>query len=118
MTTENINYSKTLFTFSKKEGQNELAINLINNSENNRNLNVVILESETRNILSATIEGNVLEDIVTIPAKTISQLVINTTKVNGPIVMELSQTGGGISMRQRSSSSGGMVSNLIDLMLK
>lgn len=111
------NSSKTTFTMSKKEGQTSLSVQMSNGSEDEKTLALTVKDSQTGNILPSTVGGVDASGEITLPAKSAQNLVVDITNAIGQVLVELSGAGG-VSMRQKSSSSGGKSINLIELMLK
>ncbi|OCT15237.1 hypothetical protein A8709_14140 [Paenibacillus pectinilyticus] len=114
------NFSKSQFTFSKKEGQSELSI-LINNLGNHpRNIKLDIKDAETGNTLPATLDGVPYSHSLIIPEQAIRTLIVSVSEAKHTIAVEFlrESSEGGLSLRQKNSSSNGVITNIVELILK
>ncbi|MHA6481228.1 hypothetical protein ACX1C1_04895 [Paenibacillus sp. strain BS8-2] len=114
------NISTSQFTFAKREGQLELAIHLNNVGTEPRSLRLSIKDAESGTVLPASVDGSIIEDVVTVPGGTVQQMIINTADAAKQVAIEVIKEAGqgGVSLRQRSSSSNGVPNNLIEMLLK
>ncbi|WP_314592062.1 hypothetical protein [Paenibacillus terrigena] len=115
------NYSMTRFTISKKENQENMSIQINNSGNEVRNITLKVEDPENQVKLPAYVDGKEIDTQVSIPAESKKTLVINVQKANKKVALEISHNaaGGGMSIRQRSSSnSGGKPQDTIELMIK
>lgn len=111
------NSSKTTFTMSRKNGETTLSVAINNGSDEEKNINMVVKDSANGNVLPSVIDGTAIDNGVTLEPKAIKNMVIDTTNAIGQILVEMAGAGR-MAMRQKSSSSGGKTSNIIELILK
>jgi hypothetical protein len=114
------NMSKSQFTFAKRDGQIELAIQLNNVGAEPRTLRLVVKDPASGVLLPASVGGQPIGDAVMVPGETIQQMLVDTTDAGPQVAIEVTKENGhgGISLRQKSSSSNGTPNNLIELLLK
>lgn len=119
MTSEN--YSTTRFTISKKENQDNMSIQINNAGNDVRYLTLKVEDAENQVRLPAYVDGVEIDSEVSISVESKKTLVINVQKADKKVNLEISHNsaGGGMSIRQRSSSSSaGKPQDTIEVMIK
>ncbi|TGV24177.1 hypothetical protein EN829_044550 [Mesorhizobium sp. M00.F.Ca.ET.186.01.1.1] len=119
-TNHSSNYSTTRFVLSRRGTDSSLTIMINNRGANDRSLNLRVEDADTKEPLIAYTNGIPIDQTVLIPAGSVEALQIDLNETTSRIALEVSNpsSGGGMSVRQSSSSRGGQDSQQIELTLK
>ncbi|MBS2968820.1 hypothetical protein J9317_08625 [Metabacillus sp. KIGAM252] len=116
---QSYNYSSNRYTVGKQAGQNWVDLKIRNNGDSSKTFTIKAFDGETNEALSLY-SGDKETSQETVEPNNAVIMKINAEKAEKKIAIELSHhgRGGGVSIRQHSSSANGGEENVIELILK
>lgn len=113
------NVSKSSFTMVKKDGQEKLTLHVNNSTKEQRELKLDVKDAGNGRSLSIFSNGTLLINPLMIPPLQTAVLLIDVKNVDSYVRLEtVRTTQGAMSIRQRNTSKNGVITEVLELLLK